>query len=220
MIVDELSAEDRAIAANHYAVMAAMEHASVASFARFSLQLLALGAPADLLRDAHQAALDEVEHARTSYALANLFGKTNLGPDKLPGAVATLNVNLESFVRALVFEGCVGETLGAAEGKEAARYAVWPELSEVLAKIAADEERHAILAWRSLQWAIDVHGEAARDTAAHALADAMTFYSENPAVTQEVEAVGVLAAASLGALRRDVISTVVVPCAQALGIAV
>ncbi|PIE05451.1 MAG: Tenascin, partial [Sorangium cellulosum] len=35
--------------ANRWADIAAMEHASVASFARFTLQLMALGAPADLL---------------------------------------------------------------------------------------------------------------------------------------------------------------------------
>lgn len=46
------------------------EHASVASFARFTLQLLHLGAPADLVADAQQAALDEVRHARLCFGVA------------------------------------------------------------------------------------------------------------------------------------------------------
>ena len=47
------------------------EHASVASFARFTLQLLHLGAPADLVADAQQAALDEVRHARLCFGVAS-----------------------------------------------------------------------------------------------------------------------------------------------------
>ena len=39
---------------------ASFEHASIASFNRFSLELLVLGAPADLVDRANRAALDEV----------------------------------------------------------------------------------------------------------------------------------------------------------------
>lgn len=195
-----------------------MEHASVASFARFSLQLMALGAPADLLQEAHRAALDEIEHARTTYSLATVFGQANVGPDKLPAAIAPIDANVDAFVKALVLEGCVGETLGAAEGQEAARYAAWPEIAEPLAKIAQDEERHATLAWRSLQWALDTFGAQARDAATSAFVEAMALYSADPNGTESVESVGVLSGTKLGALRRNVLSDVVVPCAQALGI--
>src|SRR5262245_889099 len=43
---------------------AQMEHASIASFARFTLELLAVGAPAELVADSQRASLDEIEHAR------------------------------------------------------------------------------------------------------------------------------------------------------------
>lgn len=213
-----LNAQDRSIAANHYAAIAAMEHASVASFARFSLQLMALGAPADLLRDAHQAALDEIEHTRITYALVNLFSKTNVGPDKLPIAVASIDANIENFVKALVLEGCVGETLGAAEGQEAARYAAWPEIAEPLAKIAQDEENHATLAWRTLQWALMTFGETAKESAKHAFAEAKVLYSADPKALESAESVGVLSGKTLGTLRRNVLSDVIEPCARALGI--
>ena len=36
------------------------EHSSVAAFARAALELMAVGAPAELVADAHQAAIDEV----------------------------------------------------------------------------------------------------------------------------------------------------------------
>jgi hypothetical protein len=53
---------------------AAMEHASVAAFARFTLQLLGLGAPAELIDASQQAGRDEARHARLCYAIASQLG--------------------------------------------------------------------------------------------------------------------------------------------------
>jgi hypothetical protein len=178
--IDSLDENVRIAVTNHYLDMAAMEHASVASFARFSLQLMALGAPAELLRDAHRAALDEIEHARTSYALAAMFGKTNVGPDKLPVAIAPIDASVSVFVKALVLEGCVGETLGAAEGRAAARCVMLREMAQALSTIADDEERHATLAWRTLKWALETFGESARDAAAAGFGEAIKLYSADP----------------------------------------
>ncbi len=218
--IDSLDENVRNAATNHYIEMAAMEHASIASFARFSLQLMALGAPAELVRDAHRAALDEIEHARASYALAAMFGKTNVGPDKLPAAIATIDVSVIGFVKALVFEGCVGETLGAAEGRAAARNATLPEMARTLSTIAEDEERHAALAWRTLKWALETFGESARHAAAQGFGEAIKLYSTDPTVPLAVESLGILTGKDLGALRRQVLSVVVAPCACALGISI
>jgi len=46
------------------------EHASVASFSAFSLQLIAVGAPSPLLQGAHQAALDEVHFIAFHYLIS------------------------------------------------------------------------------------------------------------------------------------------------------
>ena len=56
---DALPDAARRAIAQHWTRAAQMEHASVAAFSRFSLQLLAVGAPPSLLEDAHRAALDE-----------------------------------------------------------------------------------------------------------------------------------------------------------------
>lgn len=216
--IDSLDENVRIAVTNHYLDMAAMEHASVASFARFSLQLMALGAPAELLRDAHRAALDEIEHARTSYALAAMFGKTSVGPDKLPVAIAPIDASVSVFVKALVLEGCVGETLGAAEGRAAARCVMLREMRQALSTIADDEERHATLAWRTLKWSIETFGDSARDAAAAGFGEAIKLYSAVPVVPAAVESLGILSGKDLGTLRREVLSFVVAPCAQALGI--
>ena len=94
--------------------MAAVEHASIASFARAALELLSLGAPADLVRDTHLAALDEIKHARDCYALASKLA----GVELRPGALPTTPVDAPSFATAAAStfrDACVGESLGAAQ---------------------------------------------------------------------------------------------------------
>ncbi len=147
-----------------WARTAAAEHASVASFARASLELLALGAPADLVADTHRAALDELRHARIAYALA---GSGEAGP--LHAAIAPLTPpTFESFVRATFHDACVEETLGAIAMREtAARYE--GETARAILSIAEDEERHAELAWRTLAWVVRVGGPAAREALDEAL---------------------------------------------------
>jgi hypothetical protein len=78
--LENLSPTVRERAAAHYLAIAKLEHASVASFMRFALALLAHGAPADLVRDANAAALDEIEHARAAFALASALAGEPLGP--------------------------------------------------------------------------------------------------------------------------------------------
>ncbi len=141
--------------ARGFAADALMEHASIASFSRFALELLAFGAPPALVRDAHEAALDEVEHARVTFALASRFAAGPVGPGRLDVAGVTPAATLEAAVVAAVREGCVGETIAAILAEEAAAVAVDPECRDALEAIAADEARHAELAWRFVAWALD-----------------------------------------------------------------
>jgi hypothetical protein len=137
------------------------EHASVAAFARLTLQLLALGAPTDLLRGAQQAALDEVGHAEQCWALAERFGAARLspGPFPFPGDVA-VGVSLAELASAAVREGCLAETLGAHVAQVAAELAPEPEVRAALQRIAAEEATHAVLSFRIVAWALKVGGPA------------------------------------------------------------
>merc|ERR1712066_83704 len=49
------------------------EHASVASFAKHSLQLVSLGAPAELIKAAQVSAMDEIRHSQICYDIAGRF---------------------------------------------------------------------------------------------------------------------------------------------------
>lgn len=117
-----LPLEERAALAEIWARDAASEHASIASFSRFSLQLMALGAPADLVEAAHLAALDEARHARDAYALASAYAGKEIGPAALDVRGTLDHVADVTLARLAVetFEhGCVGETMAAwdARGK-------------------------------------------------------------------------------------------------------
>src|SRR5262249_6350017 len=70
---DGRTPEERASLAEAWTASALFEHASVASFSRVSLELMAAGAPADLVELAHLAALDEIRHARLCFALAAAY---------------------------------------------------------------------------------------------------------------------------------------------------
>jgi hypothetical protein len=146
---------------------AAHEHASIAAFARAALSLQRLGAPPALVMACHRAARDEVRHARFAYAIAShLLGEPH-GPDRLRlDGASVLDADalaLDTFVG-----GCVAETVAACIAREAAHRPT--PLRAWLARIADDEERHAVLAWRTLRWLLP-HCRA--DTRA-AMADAAT----------------------------------------------
>ena len=64
--VGDCATGERQRAAEAWAREGALEHASVASFARFALELMALAAPAQLVEAALEAARDEVRHAAAS----------------------------------------------------------------------------------------------------------------------------------------------------------
>lgn len=142
---------------------AAGEHAAVASFALASLALMAHGAPAELVADTHRAALDEIEHARLLFGLAG----EAIGPGPLP--IEAKIPSLVEFAVATFRDACVQETLGALAAEADARAEADPTVAAALARIAEDEARHAVLAYRTLAWAVSAGGDAARAAIAREL---------------------------------------------------
>lgn len=160
---EELTEEERAAVAKAWTRVGLMEHASVAAFARFALQLLQLGAPPDLLDAAHQAMADETRHARLCFGLAQKFDGAPHGPGALPTSDALTDSELRNIVLTAVLEGCIGETVAAVEAAEAAEHCASPELSELLRSIAEDERRHAELAWQFVAWVLASADDALQD---------------------------------------------------------
>jgi hypothetical protein len=162
-----LSTAERRSLGEHWTHVARMEHASIAAFARFTLHLLALGAPHELVVASNRAMADETEHARLAFALASAFLGREVGPGGLRIDGALDDAGLDAFVATLLREGCIGEARAAVEARELLEVTSDAATRNVLAIIAADETRHAELAWRTLGWLLasgrvrtpDVHAE-------------------------------------------------------------
>ncbi|MEM6991768.1 MAG: ferritin-like domain-containing protein [Myxococcota bacterium] len=153
----DASPEELRRAGEQWLADAAAEHASVASFGRVALELMALGAPPDLLRDTHHAALDEIRHAQTCLAIAAACGVGAKQPGPL-SACAPRAAELPRFAADTFIEGCVGETTAALVMERAAAGVAAGPLKQALEGIAKDEASHAALAWRSVAWAVERGG--------------------------------------------------------------
>ncbi len=200
---------------------ARMEHASVASFARFTLHLLALGAPPDLVVDAQRAAIDEVEHTRLCLAVAASIDGRALGLGALDVAGSLGAVSLADALGAAVAEGCVGETFAALAALRRAELAEDGATRAALARIADDEARHAALSWRFAAWAIARGGGAARDAAAAAFTAALAGLERAGGAAVEAPAAewnahGLLTPRDLRAVWARCRSEVLEPCVEAL----
>ena len=91
------------------------EHASVASFAAFSIALMTNGAPSNLIEDALHAALDEVRHARASFSIASKLTGLVVEPGQLPESKHFFGQDLKALAMAVAKEGCIDEALSALE---------------------------------------------------------------------------------------------------------
>lgn len=195
---------------------AELEHASVASFAQLALELMACGAPPKLIADAHESALDEIRHAQICYAFASSYagGARGPGPLTLPppprGDVVSLAI-------ATFRDGCVGETAAALVAARSADGCELEIVRNALTTIAVDEERHALLAWRILQWTLGFDGVAPAltrecDTLVRATGPRLACAD----TTDPLAAHGLLSAETEEQIRHEVVTEVVLPCARAL----
>lgn len=171
--LDHLTRAERAVLAQHWTRMGQMEHASVAAFARFSLQLLSLGAPADLVEACNQALVDETAHARLCFGLASAYAGRSVGPGPLDVEGSLLASSLADIVDLVIVEGCFGETSATLEALEAAEIAADPVIGAAYSQIARDERSHAELAFRFVRWALE------RDRSV--VAERITLALANPA---------------------------------------
>jgi hypothetical protein len=217
--LDGLTAGEREALADHWAAIGLMEHASVAAFARSAMQLMSLGAPPALLIDTQAAMADETQHALAAFALASAYQGAPVGPGPLPIGGALDGDDLRTILYNTIHEGCIGETTAAVEAAEAAGRVEDPVVRAVLLKIAEDEGRHAVLAWRTIQWALaaspDLRGFV-METFQAALV--MPPQVEVSAADEARAGLGIIGGSLSLTLRRQALARVIQPCAaQVLG---
>jgi hypothetical protein len=224
------AADLRSDLAAHWAQIALMEHASIAAFSRFTLQLLQFGAPAELVQHSVAAAADEVEHARLAFALASHYGARDLGPGPLSLTDALTTQTLAEVLELVLHEGCIGETLAAFEAAHAADRCQDAELKSVLEGITEDEHRHAELGWSFVHWALATDPSLARvviqvrDDLARSVSSLVTDTRPSPSSNSKAReerllAHGVVSPARSTHLRQIALTELVVPALNALLIA-
>lgn len=183
----EVPAELRVPLAAQWRENGRTEHASVAAFARLTLDLMALGAPPRLLQDAQRDAQDEIRHAELCFSLARgLDGKAER-PAAFPQAsrartlsrIRTLAL-AQLAVNSLV-DGALHEGVSARIIAKLAQRCEQPQVRGVLKTLAADEGRHCAHGWDVVEWCLDEGGA----PVAHALQGALrtlptTFHTDLP----------------------------------------
>ncbi|NUO53786.1 MAG: hypothetical protein HOV80_33485 [Polyangiaceae bacterium] len=220
--VDELDAPTREALAAFWTREALTEHASVASFSRFVLQLLALGAPADLVKAATQATADEVEHARIAFSFASAYGGLPVGPTELDVSGALDGVlDRTAAAVSIASEGCVAETVSALQIALAADEATDPAVRAALHRIADEEMQHAQLAWRALAWLLETGGPAMQTAVGRVFDDAAAHVGLGPVVdvpgdADRMRAHGYLPLEERRRRATEVLATIVGPCARSL----
>jgi hypothetical protein len=219
--LEGLDAALRAELASEWTRIALMEHASIAAFARFSMQLMSLGAPAELVELTTSAMLDETKHAKACFAVASRYAPSPIGPGPLAIESSLTGTSLEEIVLNTIREGCVGETVAAIEAREAAEHAQDPALKQLLETISEDETKHAELAFRFVQWALSIGGAALETAVRHEFqALAALAQKESKAVdatsNNQLLVHGVVPPELRRTIRAQAFTDVILPCAQAL----
>jgi hypothetical protein len=135
---------------DYFVAMAHLEAASVRAFRELAGWLEGFGAPRALVSAALSSAADERRHARATARLARRFGGVPVRARVAPSARPTLVELLEDDA----IEGCVKETFAALVATWQAARSTDPRVRRTMRRIAADETRHAALAWEVLDWGL------------------------------------------------------------------
>jgi hypothetical protein len=136
------------------------EHASVAAFARLTLDLVALGAPPHLIAASQADAIDEVRHAELCFSLARSLDGRQEDPGPFPAArrartlPPTRMLGLAVLAVDSLVDGALHEGVSARVIAKLAKRSDVPAIRGMLKEIAADEGRHAAHGWDVVEWCL------------------------------------------------------------------
>jgi hypothetical protein len=192
------SAEARAVR-DHFAGSAQIEYSSVWTFLRLASELMAAGAPAELVAAALDAADDEVRHAELCAGAAGGIALVPLAPAMAQARFTRRSTHALALLAAEAWrEGCLNETAAAEEARLASGEAEGPARA-LLAAIAGDETRHAELSWSVLAWIFSIAPAVASQ--AVAAAPSLGAVREEPATDRALARHGVPAPAVTASAR-------------------
>lgn len=164
LTVQETRSETQPDVADAWRKNGLTEHASVAAFARLSMELVALGAPPRLIKSAHEDALDEMQHTTWCFDLAKSFDHKDIGPGAFPAArsrffpLGSRSLRLARLAVESLVDGAINEGMSARVVAELSREVEDREVKSVLSRIARDEGRHAQHGFDVVRWCVEEGG--------------------------------------------------------------
>jgi hypothetical protein len=225
--VEQLSAAERARLAETWTRRSAAEYLAVSTFAVLAIDLVAAGAPADVLSLCMRAGIDEVRHAELCLRMIEIYGGKRVMP---PPGMSSLPDDPErpKLFQALantMLVSCVSETYATTVLTATRDLTTDPVAHAVLTSIYSDEVMHARLGWSYLRYALEKGGPAAVEAAAKMVPIALRGVAnvverERPVgeVTDAVRAHGLMTPAEERVIYSSCVREVLVPGFEALGI--
>ena len=130
------------------------EHASIATFSKFNLELMSIGSPLWLIQLATNAITDEIRHTQIAFDIANTMNHNDElcnTPNKFPSHKINIDGDWNKIALDTAIGGCIGETISALTMEVGFNNII----DEYIYSIAKDEIRHSALAWTAIKWMID-----------------------------------------------------------------
>ena len=168
-------AELRAQLAHQWRANGRTEHASVAAFARLTLDLIAIGAPPRLIEAANRDSMDEIRHADLCFSIARALDGRDESPGPFPaaqhagGLPSSRTFALVQLAISSLIDGALHEGLSARVIARLVKRCEEPVIRDALRELAADEGRHAAHGWDVVEWCLEEGGA----PVAHALRGAL-----------------------------------------------
>jgi hypothetical protein len=147
------------------------EYRSITGFSTLSFDLIAAGAPVDLVAVCHRVCIDELRHTELAVKMVEIYGG-HLPP--LPREISSLPADesltaVAQACRSAILLSCLGETFACTELAMLRDRAVDPVVRGVLTVFLSDEIVHARLGWAYLAHAFKTADEGTRRSVAYAV---------------------------------------------------
>jgi hypothetical protein len=225
--VGALSPAERTRLAETWTRRSAAEYLAVSTFAVLAIDLVAAGAPADVLSLCMRAGIDEVRHAELCLRMIEIYGGKRVMP---PPGMSSLpddpeRPKLHQALANTMLVSCVSETYATTVLTATRDLTTDPVAHAVLTSIYSDEVMHARLGWSYLRYGLERGGQGAIDAAAAMVPIALRGVAnvverERPVgeVTEAVRGHGLMTPAEERVIYSSCVREVLVPGFEALGI--
>ena len=186
----KLAPEVRAELARIWGERIPTEYRSITGFSTLSFDLIAAGAPVDLVAVCHRVAIDELRHTELAVKMVEIYGGER---PSLPRELSSLPADESLTVvaqacRSAILISCLGETFACTELAMLRDRAVDPVVEGVLRVFLSDEIVHARVGWAYLAHAFKTADAVTRKQVAEAIPSYVAGIGENLFGTDEAPA--------------------------------